>query len=250
MKVLAVDIETTPLITYTWGLFNQNIGINQIEKPTEVLCFAARWLGKPKNSIEFYSSHKDGQHPMLDHAWDLIDEADAVLHFNGKSFDMKHFNREFIVGGWNPPSPVIQIDLLSAVRKIARFPSNKLQYVSQVLGIGEKMPHEGFDLWLRCMAGEEGAWSRMERYNKQDVHLLVDLYHRLLPWLPGLPNNNLFNGTGGCPRFGCTGTADDLKLNGFRRTQVGKFQTYECRKCGGYSTSGKSVERTDLRSTS
>jgi len=43
MKVLAVDIETTPLITYTWGLFNQNIGINKVGH-LAALCVYARGL--------------------------------------------------------------------------------------------------------------------------------------------------------------------------------------------------------------
>jgi hypothetical protein len=29
-KVLLFDIETTPLVTYTWGLWDQTIGLNQV----------------------------------------------------------------------------------------------------------------------------------------------------------------------------------------------------------------------------
>jgi len=246
LKVLAYDLETSPLITYSWGLWNQNIGIGQIEEPTRVLCFAARWYGEPKSKVMFYSEHHNTRAEMIDAAWNLIDEADAVLHFNGKSFDTKHLNREFVQAGMAPPSPVKEIDLLSAVRKVFRFPSNKLQYVSQALGIGEKAKHEGFDLWLKCMAGEEAAWSRMRRYNEQDVHLLIDLYNRILPWIPGLPNLNLYNGgLGVCPRLGCG--QPTLQKRGVRTTGIGTYQRYQCTSCGGWSTDGKALDRSEIR---
>lgn len=245
MRILAYDIETSPLITYTWGLFNQNIGITQIEEPTRVMCFAARWVDEPKNKIMFFSEHHDTREEMVSQAWDLIDEADAVLHYNGKSFDTKHMNREFLMAGLSPPSPVKEIDLLQAVRKVFKFPSNKLQYVSQTLGIGEKAKHEGFDLWLKCMAGDPAAWERMKRYNLQDVHLLIDMYQRLLPWLTGLPNAQLYGANEDiCPKPFCGGK---VHKRGFRPTSLGFYQRYQCTKCGGWSTSGKSLHRVDIR---
>jgi len=51
MKILMLDIETTPMQVYTWGLWDQNIGINQIIKPTEMLCFGAKWQGKKEGNL-------------------------------------------------------------------------------------------------------------------------------------------------------------------------------------------------------
>jgi hypothetical protein len=48
MKTLFLDIETTPMQVYAWGLFDQNISIDQIIKSTEMLCFGARWLDGKK----------------------------------------------------------------------------------------------------------------------------------------------------------------------------------------------------------
>ena len=63
MKILYLDIETAPNLVFTWGLFNQNIGLNQIVKPGYTLCFAAQWEGKKE--IVFSSVHGDGNELMM-----------------------------------------------------------------------------------------------------------------------------------------------------------------------------------------
>jgi hypothetical protein len=93
MKRLTLDIETKAHIVETWGLFNQNVGINQILEPTRMISFAAKWLDNPR--VDFYSEFHHGRDAMVRAAFALVDEADAVIHYNGKGFDMKHLNREF-----------------------------------------------------------------------------------------------------------------------------------------------------------
>lgn len=183
MKILYLDIETTPIKAYVWGLWDQNIAINQIIEPTEMLCFGARWHGK-KNVI-FKSVHHDGKEAMLEELHALMEEADILVGWNSAAFDHKHINREFLENGLTPPSPVKDLDLMSVVKANFQFPSNKLDYVAQALGAGAKVKHSGFQLWIDCMAGDEKAWKEMKKYQLQDVNLLVDLYDILLPWFVG-----------------------------------------------------------------
>jgi len=183
MKILLLDIETTPLQVYTWGLWDQNIGINQIIKSTEMMCFGAKWLGQ--KSVTFKSVHHDGKKDMLEELHNLMDEADALVGWNSASFDHKHINREFLENGMTPPSPVKDLDLMTVVKANFQFPSNKLDYVAQKLGVGAKVKHSGFDLWIKCMDGNDKAWKEMKRYQIQDVQLLDSLYDILLPWFPG-----------------------------------------------------------------
>ena len=179
-KILLLDIETTPMQVYTWGLWDQNIGINQIIKSTEMLCFGARWLGEKK--VTFMSVHHDGKKAMLEGLHKMMDEADLLVGWNSAAFDHKHINREFLENGMQPPQPVKDLDLMSVTKANFQFPSNKLDYVAQKLGVGAKVKHSGFDLWLGCMAGDKKAWAEMKRYQIQDVNLLVDLYDILMPW--------------------------------------------------------------------
>jgi uncharacterized protein YprB with RNaseH-like and TPR domain len=180
MKTLFLDIETTPMQVYAWGLWDQNISIDQIIKSTEMLCFGARWLGEKK--VIFKSVHHDGKEEMLKELHKLMDEADVLVGWNSAAFDHKHINREFLEAGMTPPSPVKDLDLMSITKANFLFPSNKLDYVAQKLEVGAKVKHSGFKLWLECMAGNKKAWKEMKEYQIQDVNLLIDLYDILLPW--------------------------------------------------------------------
>ena len=232
MKILALDIETSPNIAYTWGLWNQNVGLTQVVATSEVMCFAARYLGEKK--MHFHSTHKDGKEAMVKAAHALLDEADVVMSYNGRKFDMPHLNREFVELGLNPPSPYHQIDLYTTARRAFRFQSNKLEHVSKQLGLDGKIKHEGFDLWKSCMAGDDAAWKRMERYNRRDVQLLEELYEILKPWVPNHPNVALHNDSdGSCPRCG----GSRLQRRGSAFTKVSEYQRYQCLDCGGWSQS-------------
>ena len=45
-KILLLDIETSPNTAHVWGIWQQNISINQLLESSEILCFAAKWLGE------------------------------------------------------------------------------------------------------------------------------------------------------------------------------------------------------------
>lgn len=221
------------------------MSLGQLRETSEVMCFAARWVDEPKKNIIFKSTFSDGVEGMRRAAWDLLDEADALLSWNGKGFDTKHMQREFLLGHYGPTSPFVEIDMLKTARTKFKFVSNKLEHVANQLGLGGKVKHSGFDLWLRCMAQDPEAWAEMEKYNKQDVHLLVDIYERFLPWISGHPNQNLFVGTDGlCPRC----ASDTLQKRGERSTSVGTYQRLYCRSCKGWSSSGKRIAGADIRS--
>ena len=234
MKLLFIDIETAPNIAYVWGLFKQNVSISQIQNSARMLCWAAKWEGEKE---VMFSSEREGREAMLKRMWNLLDQADAVCHYNGAKFDIPTLNAEFLLAGMPPPSPYKQIDLLRTSRGAFRFPSNKLDYVAQRLGIGQKTAHEGFELWIKCMDAthpkHEAAWRRMERYNRKDVVLLERLYQEFRPWIKGHPNRTLY--TGGqieCPTCGC----QRLQQRGVLKTLTGTRQRYACTRCGAWSS--------------
>ena len=75
---------------------------------------------------------------MIKEIHKLVDEADAIITYNGKRFDMPILNKEFLLLGFDLPSPYKDIDLLNTARQNFKFASNKLDYISQELGIGMK----------------------------------------------------------------------------------------------------------------
>ena len=230
MRKLVIDCETSPNLAYIWGLWNQNVGLNQIEKTGSVISFAAKWHGSKK--VMFYSDHHNGHEEMVHAAHELLSAADALIHYNGKAFDVKHLQREFLLAELPPASPHVDIDLLRTVRSQFKFPSNKLTHVSEALGIGKKTPHTGFDLWRDCMMGDDKAWALMKKYNIQDVRLTEELYDRLLPWIPNHPNVGVFDEIpDACPKCG----KGPMISNGTRRSKTMVYRRLNCRACGSWA---------------
>lgn len=239
MKILFLDLETSPNLAYVWGLWQQNVSINQMVSSTEVICFGARWYGQRK--VHFSSVHHDGKQAMLKAIHELLDEADAVVGWNSATFDMKHLKREFIENDMLPPSPSKDIDLMRVAKSQFRFPSNKLDYVAQKLGIGKKVKHSGFDLWIGAMAGDDKAWREMKKYQLQDVNLLVDLYEKFLPWV----KNHPIRLSEGLTCVNCG--SGHLQARGIAKTSSAVYQRYQCQGCGRWQRSAKSVATTKMR---
>lgn len=239
-KILFIDIETSPNISYHWGLFDQNIGISQVIEPTRMICFAAKWSGS--RDVGFWSEWGDGHLDMVFAAYDLLAEADWVVGFNSKNFDIRHLNREFALarrGG--PPQPFHQIDLYKAVQKTMYLTSNKLDWVAQYF-LGESKIKTDFELWRDVLAGNPKARVDMEKYNIRDVVLTEKVYEFLKPWIPAHPSWSVHTGDFVCPACG----SDRLQKRGFTYTQVSKYQQYRCQKCGKYSRGNKRLSGTTI----
>lgn len=243
MKILLLDIETAPNLAAVWGLWNQNIGLNQLIKPGYTLCWAAKWLGDSR--IEF-SSIMDGHKTMLRRIHKLLDQADAVIHYNGTKFDIPTLQKEFLLAGMAPPSPIKQIDLLATARRKFRLASNKLEFVAQALGLGGKTKHKGFELWLECMAKKPDAWRDMQMYNMQDVKLLEGVYERLKPWITGHPNRAAFGGRpDACPTCGST----HIQRRGYAVARNQRYRRFQCMDCGKWLKSATAEKGSRTRYT-
>jgi len=231
MKTLLIDIETAPNRVYTWGLFNQNISLNQVDKPGYILCWAAKWLDNKK--VMFESVQNQSNAKMLSPIYDLLNEADAIIHYNGNSFDIKWLHAEFLKLGWAMPAPSQHIDLLPTVKRRFRLASNKLDYVLGFLGLGEKVKHEGFDMWVGCMEGDKKYWKMMEKYNRGDVTQMEKVYRRLLGWIVNHPNHGVYGDAVAptCPN--CGGT--HVTKRGPYSTATMTYQRYQCQDCGTWS---------------
>jgi len=232
IRILTIDIESKPLLAYAWGLWDQNISIGQIVDHGGMICFAAKWMGEKKTM--FYSVHHDGYDAMIAAAHRLLSEADIIVTYNGVRYDVKKLNNAFLLVGLNPPKPYRHIDLIRTNKARFDLPSRKLDYLVQQTGVGSKVKHQGFDLWIDCMAGDEAAWKLMRKYNIGDVKVTEGAYLRLLPWITDTPHLGMFTSDGKvCPYCGST----DLETNGRTHTYVQSYWAFQCRNCGGWSRS-------------
>lgn len=236
-KILLFDIETAPILAYVWGLWENNVSLNQIHKDWHVLSWSAKWLDSAE--VLYMDQRKaanveDDKH-ILKAIWKLLDEADIVVTQNGNSFDIKKLNERFIYHGFKPPSGYKKIDTRLLVKKHFGFVSTKLEYVANRLRLkNRKSRHSkfsGFDLWKACLAGNREAWNEMRDYNIQDVLVLEELFWKLQPWGLGINLNLYTDDTANICACGCT----KLMKRGFAYTNVGKYQRYQCTQCGAWS---------------
>lgn len=227
VRVLTIDIESKPLISAHWGLWNQNIGTGQIIDHGGLLCFAAKWYDA--DEVLFYSEWEHGTGPMVQAAWDLLNEADLVVGYNSARYDVKRLANDFLKAGLNPPMPYRQVDLYKVNKKQFDLPSRKLDYIAQQTLGDKKTPHTGFQLWMDVLNGDEAAQELMEEYNVQDVRLTENLFDRLRPWLAGVPHIGAIGGIhASCPSCGST----NLRREGNAHANVAVYKAYRCVDCG------------------
>jgi hypothetical protein len=244
VKILALDIETRPGLAYVWDLFDKgNTPLQMLVEPSSVICFAAKWVGAPARSMEFYADWKDGHEGMLAEAHRLLSEADSVLTYNGDRFDLPKLDGEFLVADFEPPAPYERIDLYKTARKFG-FMSARLAHLLDQLGLAGKLKHEGFGLWKGVMAGDPKAERRMEQYNRRDVLAMEEAYDIIRPWIRQHPSVALHDGYAdllACPRCG-----GGLRREGFAYTRQSKYQRYQCKQCSGWTRGTKRVEGSSI----
>jgi RNase_H superfamily len=224
-KILVLDIETRPAKAYIWRCFDENIGHEQILDPGGIICFAAKWVGNPE--VFFYSSWTHTHEQMVKAAHDLLSDADALITYNGDKFDLPKLNGEFLRAGLSPPIPYSSIDLLKHVRKLG-FLLNRLAFIAPFLGVGSKLKHQGFSLWVKVMEGDTKAQHKMEKYNKQDVLITERLYLKIRPFIKNHPHLGLeARSCGACG-------SNKVHSRGWRRTKTFRIQSLQCQSCGSW----------------
>lgn len=231
-KILILDIETAPILGKVWGLWKNNVALNQIENDWYILSWAAKWYG---NDEVMYMDQRKSKNieddtKILKKIWKLLDEADIIISQNGKGFDIPKLNARFVIHGMQPPSSFRNIDTLLIAKKHFKFTSNKLEYMTDKLCVKfKKLKHgkfPGMELWNECLKGNKEAWDEMEKYNRYDVLSLEELYEKLIPWDDSINFTIYFDSDV------CSCGSENFTKNGLYYTNASRFQKFRCDNCG------------------
>lgn len=251
-RILTLDIETAPIEALVWRIFDENIGLDQIQKDCTILSFGAKWLHNPKMIYRDTSGRgiekvRDDK-PIMQPLWDLLDEADIVVAQNGQAFDIKTINARMLIHGMRPYSPIKQVDTFLTAKRLFRFTSNKLEWQAQVLTDTKKSKHHkfpGIELWLECLKDNPEAWKEMKHYNLLDVIACEKVYLKQLAWNDKHPNVGTYNWSleTTCPRCGSV----NVEAAGYRTLQVGIYVQYKCNDCGAWSRGKEQMTSSDTR---
>lgn len=230
-RILFFDIETAPMLAYIWQAKTEYVGTHQIQHETFMLSWAAKWedtkkvYGQVLTPEQAVAQDDEG---LVEDLADLIRQADVVVGHNLNRFDIPMLNNRLFLLGLEPLGPVRTVDTLTLARKSFRLASNKLDWLAEQLGLGNKIG-TSFSLWDRCYRGDPAALKAMLKYNRKDVTLLQDVYERMLPYVKGLPRlvDATARDAAACPSCG----SDDLTPDGVYRTNASTFPRYRCEAC-------------------
>jgi hypothetical protein len=207
-------------------MFKEDMNTDRLVHPGGILCIGAKWLGE--RDVIFLSEWEHGQSGMAEKIKELLEEAEGVITYNGDKFDLQKIRGFLALCGLDDIPPITSIDLYKVVKQLG-FVSNKLGFVAPYLGIGDKVSHEGFSLWVKVMAGNEAAQRRMQRYCIGDVRLTEKLYKRIKPFIRNHPHfGKNVQECGSCG-------SKVIERRGYRRTKYYITQRLKCKRCGSWS---------------
>lgn len=229
--VAVMDIETLPMITYTWGMFDQNISGEQVVADSCMLSWAGRYLDSPQMHSDVLTPDeakaRDTKRIALS-CWEFLKRCDVVIGHNFQGFDAKYINTEFLKWGL-PPLKFVIVDTLLVARQNFRFSSNKMKFINEHLGIRNKIENDGFPLWRACSEGDAKALQSMLEYNEGDIGATEELWFKVRPYVRNM-NVALYNELTErqCPVCGSM----DLHVEGWYYTPAGMWESIRCEKCG------------------
>ena len=236
-KILIFDIETSPMEVFVWGLYKQQIPIQNVIKDFSLLSWSAKWLFEPEimsAKVTGWEAKNREDGSIIEGLWSLLNEADMVVGHNVNKFDVRKSNLRFHLNGLKPPMPYRTIDTMKHAMRVFGSSSYKMDYLNKIFGLSMKKSTT-YDLWVRCVNGDEKALAQMLDYNQFDVVVTEELYLSQRPWMKSHPNVALYIDTDETLCTNCGN--EDLTWDGFYFTPAGRYKAFRCEECGAVGRS-------------
>jgi hypothetical protein len=196
IKRLFFDIETSPMIVYSWRVgWKLNIGTHNIIEDWKIICISYKWEHEDKVHNFTWDKNKCDKQMLIDFI-EVMNQADECIAHNGDRFDIKKIRTRCIFHRIPMFPNYKTLDTLKKAKSGFNFNSNRLDYIAKFLGVGAKLEHEGFDMWVKCMQGDPQALKDMVLYCDMDIIVLEAVYLVMQNWIKpnthsGVLNNNL-----------------------------------------------------------
>lgn len=232
-KRLFFDIETSPNIGLFWEAgYKKNIDYSNIIKERAIICICWKWE-ESKEVFEAHWDSKQNDKALLEKFIKIANQADELVGHNGDRFDLAWIRTRCLYHKIDMFPKYITIDTLKIARQAFKFNSNKLNYIADYLGIGQKIKTE-FGLWKDIVLNKDKvAMDKMIKYCKKDVILLEQVFKALKNHIPAKTHYGVIFGAdrGSCPECG-----SDHLIRQLKRTLVSGTRkiTYKCMTCFKY----------------
>ena len=231
---LYFDIEVSPNVGLFWQSgYKQSIDYQNIIQERAIICICYKWEDE-KEVYEVHWDKKQDDKKLLSEFIKIANQADELVGHNGDNFDLKWIRTRCLFHGIEMFPNYTTIDTLKISRSKFKFNSNRLNYIAQYLGIGQKIKTE-FNLWKDIVLNKDAqAMDKMIKYCKKDVVLLEKVHKHLSKHVYNKTHFGVIFGSdrGSCPECG----SDELTIAKRRITATGlKKIQFQCKTCGKYN---------------
>ena len=247
LKMLVLDIETSPFTAYSYNRWQVNISdLMRRDDDITILSYAYKWIGSDE---VFYEENRDNcDKAILEKLSKVLDEADIVIGHNMQRFDAPMINTRLAMNGLPPTSPYRVVDTLKIAKKHYKFEKNSLDWVARSLKCSRKLEHKNFPgmaIWIEMLHGNDEAWAENKAYNKMDVVVTEEIYYKMRAFTK--PHPSIVIGADSSSKRCVTCGSKDLTEDGYHYTNTSKFKRYKCANCGSFSRARKNLLTKDAK---
>lgn len=243
IRRLFFDIETSPAVFWAWRPGQQYLRPENLLQDAKIICICWKWQFEDKvHHLTWDRSRKEDT--MLKAFVKVLDAADEVVAHNGDKFDLRWLRARCAKHRLLMFPRYRTLDTLKKARTFFNFPSNKLDYIGQYLGVGRKVKHRGSELWTDvAFKNDRNALREMVKYCKGDIVLLEDVFLALAPYVDHNTNFAVLRGGNKweCPEC-CSA---ETRLDHTETTPMGYIKRFmKCDSCKkSYPVSNKTYLR-------
>ncbi len=233
LRRLFWDIETSPNVVLAFRAgYDVVINHDAIISERKIICIGFKWEGEKKITVLRWDKNQCDK-AMLREFLSIANEADELVHHFGDRFDLPWFRTRCLLHGFEPLPPYKTIDTKMWASKYYYFNSNKLDYISEILGHGRKLKTD-FGLWKSIVMDKcQKSLDYMCKYCGIDVDRLEKVYQDLKFCVKPKTHAGVVAGLDKwtCPRDGSI----NVHLSKKRVSSSGtKTYQMQCQECGGY----------------
>lgn len=251
-RILALDVEMSFNVSYHYDQWKVNIPWTHIKQRQFMISAAWQWIGSDNiytacvldDKARFEKDHTDDYH-VIKSLKDEIDQADAVIAYNGRRFDIKEINTGLDRHRLGPLHEFVLLDPIQIAKSKFRFKGgNSLANLCNLFELPVQKGKVELEDWIGATEGNKESIKKVVEYNITDIPTMVMVWERIKPFAPSKLNMNHFVDADVCSHCG----SPDLKLHMKKKaTRATIRYQYRCQDCHGFTTTGKTIRTENFR---
>jgi len=234
LKRLFYDIEVSPGVYWAWRPGHDiNLSYKNQLREAAIICVSFKWEGQ-KKVRHFVWDKNQSDKELVRKFIDVLNEADEICGHNSDSFDLRWIRTRAIKHGIPMSPDFVAYDTWKEAKKLFRFDSSSLDYISKYLGVKEKKQTGGSGLWTEVVFDKcKKALTEMIAYCDNDVISQSEVFEKMKPYIKN--KSHIGGSVRSCPECGSA----NVHIKCHKTSAAGhKKVQFQCQEkgCGKYHT--------------